>query len=155
MGEGEIPVNARDLPISAPVMEDDRVYMVELRKFTVSPKLSVKGVLFGAIQCYVPEGDYEGMTISMNYLPLPIYLTADATKGQKTQAQINNAPFGRFANAFKVDGAAPSVTLSDADSIQRFMEWIERAYGNTGKVTIQNQEWQGNMRSSIRDFVIA
>lgn len=151
-----IPVNAGDLPIDAVQMEESQVYPATLEKVVVASKLSKRGVVYCAVQVSIPEGDYEGMTVALNYLPLPIGVRSDATKKEKIAAQNQSAAFGRFCRSFKITGQVPAVSLASAESINRFHDFMSKFYGNRGKVMIRNQEFpegSGRQRSGISDFV--
>jgi hypothetical protein len=152
--EGGIPINVGDLPVNEINLEESQIYSGSLDRVAVALKESKRGLLYCAVQCTVTEGDYEGMTVGTNYLALPIGVRDDASKKEKIYAQNNaNAKFGRFCRAFKIKGEAPAVSLSNPDSIQAFQDWIAKSYGNVGKFQVQNQEFNGRMRSGIADFV--
>jgi len=156
MSNGEIPINVGDLPIDTVLLEESGVYPAALERATVSMKLSKKGVLFCAVQVSVTEGDFEGQMLTINYLPLPVAVGADATKRERIQALNQSAAFGRFCRSFKITGAMPPVSLTNPDSIRAWQDWIEKYYGNNGKVTVRNQEFpegSGRMRSGLSDFV--
>ena len=156
MSEGMIPINAEDLPIDSVPMEESSVYNGYLRKATISPKLSKKDVLYCALQLEVADGDYEGRTVMLNYLPLPVGISPDASKAQRIKIQEQNQAFGRFVKAFKISGRIPSVSLSNPDSLTAWQAWIEPFYDKVGKFTIRNQEFpegSGRLRSSVSDFV--
>jgi|SRR5882724_1738698 len=157
MAEGEIPINPGDLPIDSISLDDSLVYAVSLVKGIVNPKADKSGFIFCKLQYEVAEGDYEGMTVMQNWLRLPVALTANPSKKELVQKTNMNAPFGRFCRAFRITHVMPPVRLEDRESIEAWQEWIEKAYGNIGKVTIQNQEFpegSGRMRSGIADFVV-
>lgn len=158
--DGEIPVNAGDLPIDAPEMDDAGVYTGELKKFTVSPKLDKNDKVYGSLQVEVTQGDFEGYTVMMNYLPLPIRVGENASKGQQVRATLNNVAFGRFVRGFGIKGEIPSVKSVNGqpsrEGVQAFTEFMDMFIGNTGKFTIQNQEFpagSGRMRPGVKDFV--
>ena len=163
---GEIPMNPGDLPIDAIVLEESGVYDGVFKRATVSPKPNKSGFVFCALQLQVSEGDFEGITVMMNHLPLPV--TADSladadgvstpTRKHTIQAHNHNVSFGRFALAFKIKDAAkaPKVDLRDPDSIGRWQEWISQYYNNRGKFTVHNQEFpegSGRLRSGVNDFM--
>ncbi len=151
-----IPINPADLPTDGVTMEESQVYPAILEKATVSMKLSKKDVLYCAVQVSIPDGDYEGMVVSLNYLALPIGLPADASKKEKIHAQNLGAPFARFLRSFKITAIMPPVSLGRPDSLQAWQDWVAKAYGNRGKIMIKNQEFpegSGRMRSGISDFV--
>lgn len=154
MSEGMIPVDS--LQIDAPPLEESGVYNVMLRRFTVSLKASVKGVLFGACHTEVVDGDFEGANLSNNYIPLPVLITEDMSKGEKYRYGRQNETFARFAKSFGLKGDIPTATFQRPESLKAFEEWMQQFEGNTGKVTIRNQEFpagSGRMRSGINDFV--
>lgn len=154
--DGGIPINAGDLPIDTVKLEESDVYVGTLEKVVVSARPSKNGVLFCAVQCAVSQGDYEGVTVTINYLPLPIAVHPNASKKEKIYAQNTSAAFGRFCRSFKIKGEIPKVSLSDSESVQRFQEFISKFYGNEGKFMIRNQEFpegSGRMRSGVSDFV--
>lgn len=156
MSNGEIPINAGDLPVDTVLLEESGVYPCTLERATVSMKPSKKGVLYCAVQVSVTEGDFEGQMLTINYLPLPVAVGPDASKKERILAMNVSAPFGRFCRSFKITGVIPSVSLSNPDSIRNWQDWIEKFYGNNGKVTIRNQEFpegSGRQRSSLSDFV--
>ena len=126
------------------------------KRATLSPKLSKKDVLFCSAQFEIVEGDYEGATLMINYLPIPIAITPDDSKAARFQKSRLNEAFGRFCRAFKIVSKMPPVSITDPESYSRWQEWISEFYENTGKVTIQNQEFpvgSGRLRSSVNDFV--
>lgn len=156
MTEGQIPINAGDLPIDTVTLEESNVYTGYLRRASVSPKPDRNGNVFCALQLEVAQGDFEGVTVQMNYLPLPQALSSDMTKAQKIKAQNLSAPFGRFCRAFKIHGMIPPVSLTDPRSVGIFQEWITQFYDSIGKFTVRNQEFpegSGRMRSGVSDFV--
>lgn len=153
--EGFIPTNAGDLPIEQVVLDDDVAYPVELEKVTLSLKTDKNGLLFCALQVAVIEGDYEGSRLMRNYLRLPVPIYADMRKKDRIAAQNNSADFGRFCRAFKIKGQVRYVTdVRDESEREAFTEWMSANIGNTGQVTVDNSEWQGRMRSAIKDFVL-
>ena len=156
MAEGHIPINPEDLPIDTVAMEESNVYTGFLRKAVVSPKPDKNGWVFCALQIEVAEGDYEGRTVGMKYLPLPGEITEGMNKAQRIRAMDKAVSFGRFCRAFTVKGRMPIVSFSEPDSIQEWQTWIEQYYDNQGKFTVRNQEWpegSGRVRSGIADFV--
>ena len=154
MTEGGIPVNAADLPTDQVVLEESQVYPVTLDRVAVSLKLSKRDVLYCAAQTTVASGDYEGVPLGINYLPLPVGTHPNASKKEKIQAQNISAMFGRFCRCFGVKGIIPPVSLDDPESIQAFQDFISKFYGNQGKVMVKNQEFNGRDRSGISDFLI-
>lgn len=151
-----IPINPSDLPIDAVTMEESQVYPAILEKATIAMRLSKKDVLYCAVQVSIPDGDYEGMIVSANYLALPIPLRPESTKKDKIHATNIGAPFARFSRSFKLPGGMPQVSLARPDTVQAWQKWIAKAYGNRGKIMIKNQEFpegSGRMRSGISDFV--
>ena len=158
MSDGHIPVNASDLPIDTPPLDESAVYDVALKKIVLNPKRSKEGtgVVFCKIQCEVAGGDFEGAFLPLNYLPLPIPLESDMSKGERYQATRTSVAFGRFCRAFKITGEVPGVDLADVDSINAWQDWASQYYESTGKVTIRNQEFppgSGRMQSGINDFI--
>ena len=153
---GEIPINPGDLPIDGINLEESVVYTGELRRATISPKLDRNGNVYCAVQLEVADGDYEGMNVAMNYLPIPNPISEDAPKRDRIKAHNQAVSFGRFCRAFKIDGAMPAVKAGDSESYNRWQDWVSQFYGRTGKFTVQNQEFpegSGRMRSGVRDFV--
>lgn len=157
MTEGQIPVNLNDLPIDSAVLDDSSVYTGELTKATLSPKRDKNGNAYCAIQVAITEGDFEGKTVMRNYLALPTAITEDMTKRDRIKAQDNAVAFARFARAFGLKGNMPGIGATfDASNVESWQSWIALAYGNTGKITVQNQEYpegSGRMRSGINDFI--
>jgi hypothetical protein len=157
--EGHIPVNASDLPIDTPPLEESSVYDVVLKKVVLNPKRSnpkdgSEGVIFCKLQCEVVGGDFDGAFLPLNYLPLPVLPVG--TKGEIYKATKTSVPFGRFCRAFKITGEVPPVNLGDIDSMNRWQDWISQFYESTGKVTIRNQEFpagSGRSQSGINDFL--
>lgn len=155
--EQGIPVDPGSLPIEGVVLDESLIYAGALKRATVAPKLSKGGLMFCGITCEVMEGDYEGVSVSMNYLPLPIPLGNNPNAAQKVQAQQASFMFGRFAIAYKLKGTMPRVSLANAESLARWQDWMSQFYNNIGKFTVQNQafpEGSTTMRSNIRDFII-
>ena len=158
MTDGHIPVNASDLPIDTPALEDDKIYDVVLKKVVLSPKRSKdgSGVIFCKLQTEVVGGDFEGAFLPLNYLPLPIAFSDDMTKGERYQATKTSVAFGRFCRAFKITGLVPEVDLNDIDSINAWQDWASQFLESTGKVSIRNQEFppgSTRMQSGIADFI--
>lgn len=156
MSEGRIPVNASDLPIDTPALDESLVYDVSLKKVVVNPTRAKNDVVFCKVTFEVTGGDYEGALLNLNYLPLPLPVDSGMTRGELFRANRNNVPFGRFARAFKIDGTVPEVDLLDQQSISDFQDWIAQFYESQGKVTIRNQEYpegSGKMRSGVNDFI--
>jgi hypothetical protein len=153
--DGMIPVGSGDFPIDVPALEESGVYTVRLMKVALSPKLDKRDLMYCALQTEVAEGDYEGYVLMRNYLPLPIAVPESASKAAKFQAQRISVDFERFCQAFKIKSAMPVVKgVNDTEGKALWHEWISQFYGNIGKVTIQNQEFQGRTRSGINDFVL-
>lgn len=159
MSDGHIPVNAEDLPIDAVMLDDSLVYRMSLQKAMFPVKKSKKDVLFIGMSFQVVEGDYEGQTVNLNYMPLPVPVFEDMKKSDRIQAQNNSAAFGRFCRAFGIRGSLDElykVTLEDQDSQRAASEWFDKHIGKVGSVTIANQEFpegSGRQRSSVKDFV--
>lgn len=153
MSEGQIPVGTGDLPIERQTLDDSKVYAARLERIALSPKTDKNGNVYCALQVEVTEGEYEGETLSRNYLPLPVAIDETMGKGQRIKAMNLGVDFQRFARAFGVKSAMPSVEAGDADSAQKWQEWANSFVGNVGKVTIENSEFGGRMRSAVRDFV--
>lgn len=157
MEDGQIPVNLEDLSLEAPTLDESEVYSGELVKVALSPKLSKNGVMFCAIQVVVNDGDYEGNTVMLNYLPLPIARTPQMSKRDAIYAQGISAQFARFCSAFKIKGSMPPVrSLDDAESVAIWSEWANQFVGHVGKFTIKNQEFpegSGRLRAGISDFI--
>ena len=157
MTEGAIPINPEDLPIDNVVMDDSLVYVGELVKAVVAQKLDRNGAAYCSIQVAVTDGDYEGRTVMRNYIQLPRAITSEMTKRDRILAQDGMVAFGRFCRAFGIRGTPmPEVDHRNPDTLQAWQDWIGKFYGNTGKFTVQNQEYpegSGRMRSGINDFV--
>lgn len=158
MSTGQIPVNASDLPIDTPPLEESSVYDVVLKKVVLNPRKSKEGtgVAFCKLQCEVVGGDFDGAFLPLNYLPLPIALEDGMTKGERYQANKVSVAFGRFCRSFKITGEVPGVDLLDPDSSSQWQDWISQFYESTGKVTIRNQEFpagSGRLQSGINDFI--
>ena len=156
MTEGQIPINAEDLPIDTVPMDESSVYTGELTKATLSPKLDKRDDMFCAVQVAVMEGDFEGRTVMLNWLLLPIPLSPDMNKRERVQAIDKSTSFGRFAKSFGIKGKIPSVDIRNSESVSEWQDWISQFYGNQGKFTVRNQEFpegSGRMRSGINDFV--
>lgn len=156
MSEGEIPINTGDLPIDAITLDESNVYNGYLKRATVSPKPNKSGAVYCAIQLEVADGDYEGMIVMMNHLPLPVPITPDMRKSERIKAHNQAVSFGRFVRAFGINDALHYVSLSDPESIREWHEWIEKFHGNSGKFTVKNQEFpegSGRLRSGVSDFV--
>lgn len=157
MTDEYIPVNPGDLPIEGVTLEESEVYNVEFKKAAVSPKLSKRGVPFCMLQFEIVDGDYEGVTVSMNYMPLPLVVAPDAKKRDQVQAHERSWQFGRFAKAFGIPKSeAFAMTMLTAQSMAEWHEKIQEHYGNRGKITIQNQEFpagSGRKRSGVNDFI--
>lgn len=154
MSEGQIPVNAEDLPLETALLEESEVYTAEFTKFALAMKLDKQGGMYGAAQFVVTDTDYEGQTLMLNWLPLPTSVHPDASKRERIAAQNRSVTFGRFCKAFKITGRIPSVNLHDSDSMSAFQDWISQFYGNTGKITVRNQEFNGRLRSGVNDFLV-
>lgn len=153
MSDGFIPVD--NLPLEQVTLDDSLVYNVTLEKSTLA-KVDKAGDPFCNLQLQVVDGDYEGKTVMMNYLPLPIAVADTATKAVRIKAQDKSANFARFCKSFGIREPMPVVDMADADSKQRWQDWIAKFYGNTGKITIRNQEFPegtGKLRSGVNDFV--
>lgn len=154
MADGQIPTNAEDLPIDTVPMDDSKVYVGELRKFTCAMKLDKRGGMYASIQIEVTEGEFEGRTVMMNYLALPMKIDPDATRAERIKALDRAVTFGRFSKAFKVKGTIPYA--DGLEGAQGWNNWMETFLGNGGKFTISNQEYpegSGRIRSGIADFV--
>ncbi len=156
--EGGIPIRAGDIPTETVTLEESLVYLGSFGKIAVSSKLSKKDVLYCAVQCTVSAGDYEGMTVTINYLPLPVAAGPNASKKMKIQAQNTSAAFGRFRKSIKIPDSAviPTVRLSEPQTIQAFQDFMAKYYGNSCKFMIKNQEFpegSGRKRSGLSDFV--
>ena len=153
---GGIPVNPEDLPINNVLLEDDKIYEVELTKVAVSPKLSKRDKPYFAIQCVVTDGDFEGITLMRQYIEIPWKLDPDAPKRDRIQFQQSCRDLGRFCKAFKVKGQVVYADREDGSWRESFAEWLDSSVGNRAKVSIQNQEFpegSGKFNSSINDFV--
>ncbi len=156
MSEGQIPIGLSDLPIDTVPRDESLIYHGTLNRATVSPKLDKNGYAYASVQVEITEGDFEGRSVSMNYLPLPVALSPDMTKSQRIRALDKSVSFARFARAFSIHGNMPAVDHSDPDTISMWQEWVEKFYGNGGKFTVRNQEFpegSGRMRSGIADFI--
>lgn len=164
MSEGHIPVNAIDLPINVPALDESGVYTVTLKRVTLNPTRSKPkdgstGLIFCKIQTEVAEGDFEGAFLPMNYLPLPFHITSDMKKGEIYKATKANVPFGRFCVGFHITGPIPledEVNLLDSESINAWQDWISRFYESRAQVTIKNQEYPegtGKLSSYVNDFI--
>lgn len=156
MSEGQIPIGINDLPIDTVPLSESDVYSGVLNKSTISPKLDKKGNIFASVQIEVSLGDFEGRTVMLNYLPLPVPIREDMSKGERIRAQDRAVAFARFCRAFRITGNMPSVSFAAPDSITAWQEWIEKFYGNNGKFTVKNQEFpegSGRLRSGVNDFV--
>lgn len=151
-----IPVGSGDLPINVDPLSESGVYLVTLDKVGLSPKPDRHGSVYCQLQTTVCEGDDEGYTLAMNYLPTPVYVDADATARERKKAARINFMFERFCRSFKITGKLPEVRLTDYESMEAFKNLMSQHIGNVGKVTAQNQEFpegSGRVRSSIRDFI--
>lgn len=151
-----IPVNPSDLPTDQVTLEESQVYPAILEKVAVSMKPSKRGVLYCAVQVSIPSGDYEGIILMQNYLPLPIGTHPNASKKEKVFAQNTSASFARFAKSFKINKMLPPVNLARPETVQAFQDEIAKFYGNSGKIMVQNQEFpegSGRRRSSVSDYV--
>ena len=161
MSEGHIPVNAGDLPIDTPALDESGVYNVTLKRVVLSPKRSnpkdgSEGVMFCKLQTVVTDGDFEGAFLPLNYLPLPMPILPGMSRGELYQATKLSVGFGRFCRAFRITGTIPDVDLLDIDSINGWQDWIAQFYEAQGKVTIRNQEFpvgSTRMVSGIQDFI--
>ena len=156
MTDGYIPTNVEDLAVDTVPLEESAVYSGLLRKATINPKVDKNGYIFAALQLEITDGDYEGRTVMMNYLPLPTPFTDDMSKAERIKAQDKSTTFARFCRAYGIKGKMPAVALHDRDSIASWQEWVTRFYGNNGKFTVRNQEFpegSGRLRSGVSDFV--
>lgn len=158
MVAGQIPINPEDLPIDVEPMDDSLVYTAILERAAIATKLDKRGGPFASLQFTIADGDYEGRTVMLNYLPLPIPLSEDMTKAEMIRTRDRGVMMGRFARAFHLRGPMPSVTeLNDRGAIDEWHDWIAQFYGNVGRLTVRNQEFPegtGRMRSGVLDFVI-
>lgn len=152
--EGFIPVGSGDFPIDSDPLDESGVYTVSLVKAALSPKTDKNGYMYCSVQCEVTEGDFEGVTLMRNYLPLPVVAREGARKAEVLNARRKSIDFERFCQSFKIKSGMPAVNLNDQESKSAWQEWIEKFYGHTGKVTVQNQEFNGRMRSGINDFIL-
>jgi hypothetical protein len=137
-------------------MDDSAVYHGEFVRAALSPKLDKNGNTFCSIQVAVLEGDFEGRTVNRNYLALPVAIHQDMSKRERIKAQDLAVSFARFCRAFGIKGKMPAANLGNAESTAEWQEWISQFYGNTGRFTVQNQEFpenSGRMRSGINDFI--
>lgn len=149
--DGFIPVD--NLPIDTVPMEESAVYNVTLDKAMISPKLDKAGMVFAQVQCVVADGDYEGRTLAANWLPLPMEIPSDMRTADKKKIEERIVTFSRFCRSFKITTPMPKVRLDKPETRAMWQDWIEKAYGNSGKVTIQNQMFNGRQRASINDFI--
>lgn len=154
MSDGMIPVGGSDLPIERTLVDESKPQRVRLEKIGLSPKTDKNGNVYCQIQTVVTEGDYEGETLGRNYLPLPKPVHDDMTKAERIKAMNLGVDFQRFCRSFGIKSAMPEVIAGDADTAQKWQEWADTFVGNIGVVTIENSEFNGRQRSSIRDFVI-
>lgn len=156
--EGGIPINLGDLPVEVIDMEESGVYSVKLKACDLADNLSKKGVLFCKPQFEVISGDYEGYTVFLNYLPVPVPVP-DEPKSDKIKAINNNAQFAKMCAVFGIKGNMPPVRATDLASRRNWQEWMNQFTGDngvTGKITITNQEFpegSGRKRPNVRDFV--
>lgn len=157
MEESGIPINASDLPINAPTLEDDLIYEGTLEKVAIALKLDKNDNIYCSVKCSIVNNDvYEGLDVTLNYLRLPIPIAPDAGKKLRVRAQVHNAPFGRFVKAFKLKGVVPEVNdVRNNEQREKFTQWIESFYGNQGAFSVSNEEFpvgSGRMSSKIKDF---
>lgn len=159
MEESGIPINASDLPINAPTLEDDLIYEGTLERVAIALKLDKNDNIYCSVKCSIVNNDvYEGLDVTLNYLRLPVAVPPDAGKKQRVRAQVHNAPFGRFVRAFKLKGVVPAVTdIRDDAQREAFTAWIESHYGNVGAFSVANEEFpvgSGRISSKIKDFTV-
>lgn len=155
MSDGFIDIGS--LPIESVVLDESLVYVVSLTKATLSPKIDTGGRMYCSLMTEVVQGDYEGKAVGTNWLPIPYPISDTASKKDRYKWQDTVNTFARFCRSFKIKDQMPEVDLIDPDSKQRWQDWIEKSYGNVGKVTIQNQEFpkgSGKLRSGINDYVL-
>src|SRR5436309_676948 len=99
MSEGQIPVRIGDLPVSSDPLDESQVYSAAFKKATLAQKLAKNGAAFCGMQFEVISGDFEGATLMINYLPIPVAILPDDGKAARFQKSRNNEMFGRFAKA--------------------------------------------------------
>ena len=150
MSDGMIPVGTGDLPIEVALLDDAKIYTAEFTRAALAQKLDKNDNMYCSIQVCVTEGDYEGTTLTMNYLPLPRLVSADASKRERIQAQNASVAFERFCRAFGIRGKMPVADLVDRAD---WDEWIQSQYGKVGKVSVKNDTYQGRTRSVLHDFI--
>lgn len=157
MTDGQIPVNPEDYNLFETPLDESSIYVTTLDKVTLSPKRDKNGYCYCAIQVIVADGDFEGKTVTMNYLPLLVPFEPGMSKREMIAAQDKSAVFARFAKAYKVGGPIAYVTdPTDPEQRERFTEWMSKYIGNTGKVTVVMNEFpvgSGRRRPNINDFV--
>ena len=149
MSEGHIPVGSGDLPIDVTPLDESAVYNGILKRVVISPRLDKNGNTFCQATFEVADGDFEGKTVMMNYLPLPTLVDADMSKADRIRTRDRGVPFERFCRAFKISGDMPS-------NHEEWQDWISQFYESMGKFTIRNQEFpegSGRLRSGVSDFI--
>lgn len=149
-----IPVNPEDLPSNDVVLDDGAAYRVELKGVTLSPKTDKNGKYYCAIKTEVNEGDYEGFTLTMNYLPLPYTIPASSDKKTQIRHQNDVARFSRFCKCFGINKTFPGVKLGNAESMREWQDFVSRFVGNPGAVTVRNEDFNGRTVSRLSDFIV-
>jgi len=169
---GGIPVNIGDMPIAAVDMEESGIYETRLKALQFGKNLlSQKGVAFCQAQFEVVSGDYEGYTVFLNYLPIPVPIPAEgdlitlvdgsqrsATKGDRIRAINNNIAFAKMAQVFGVDKSMPALDPRSIESRDAWLAWAQEQVdrGLVGKISIKNQEFptgSGRRTPNVNDFV--
>lgn len=153
MSEGMIPLGS-DLPIEVSTVDDSKIYQAIIDKWALSPKLDKNGVLYSSLVVIIAEGDFEGKSLSKNYMPVIMPIDPDAPKSVRIKTQDRNVDMARMVRAFKIKGEMPVANPQDGDSLQKWQEWANSHVGSVGKVAAANEEYQGRARSVLRDFVV-
>lgn len=133
----EIPVDVDSLPTSYTPMDEALTYDGFIREAMLDVDKNEDSFL--AINVEVTEPiDWRGKRVADNYIHIPGPIPRDADAGARRQIQERGVKLARFARSF-----SPPRPLNTDTMI-----------GAKGKFTVRNEEYQGELRPKIANYII-
>lgn len=136
-----IPTNVNDLPTSRVALDEGISYTVTITQIDPIKQDKNGHDYFAAGFQIVEPVDSAGEKFFDAYIPLPDTVTPNMTPGERRQILNRAVKFSRFARCFKLAAKDGSVEL-------------DNAVGSVGQVTIKNEEYEGNIRPRVANYLI-
>ena len=133
----EIPVDVDSLPTSYTPMDETLTYEGFIREATLDTDKNGDSFLAINVEVTSPP-EWRTKRVPDNYIGIPGPVPRDADAGMRRIILERGVKLGRLAAAFKLPKPLNTETMT----------------GTTGKFTVRNEEYQGDMRPKVGNYVV-